>query len=140
MIKQRLQNYRAIKQERQQIQQQLSELEAALYAPKTQRLTGMPTVPPEGSAVEQMAQKRQELVSLYRKKQQELEAEQLELERAIADLDPTARLLLRCLYLEGLKWREASDRIHYSRAQANRIHDAAIEQLRSRENNETGEG
>ena len=132
-IKARLRNYRTIKDERDQIGRRLEELEAALYYPKIQRLSGMPSAPSHGNAQEDMAGRHMELVSLYREKQQELEAEQLAIERAIAGLDPPARQLLRALHIEGMKWKDASAAIHYSRRQANRIYDEALETL-EREN------
>ena len=130
MIKQRLRNYKHIRRELQQIQQKLEEVEAELYHPKVQRLTGMPSGGKNGSAMESKAIKHLDLLAHYQKQREKLDAEQLAVEQAIASLtDPAKRMLLRYLYIDGMKWRDASAKIHYSRQQANRIHDAALQEL-----------
>lgn len=132
-IKARLKQYRTIKREWEQIGRQLEELEANLYDPKPPRLTGLPASSTGDDPRDGMIDQREELRKLYTAKERELAAEQLAIEKAIDSLDPVARLLLRSLYIEGMAWKDVGAVIHYSRAQANRIHDKALERL-EREN------
>lgn len=124
--------YQNIERERQQIRAKLEEVEAAMEAPKVQRLDGMPRggTPDGGSAIESLVAKRIELQQLYQEKLAAMAATQLEIEQAIESLDPTARLLLRCRYLEGLKWEEVCVRLNYSWRQTHRLHGEALRKLR----------
>ena len=133
MTKERLRNYLDLKREQAQLQQQLETIEAALYSPKTQRLTGMPSAPSHGNAVENMADKHLELQDRYRAKLAELAAEQLAIEQAIETLEPTDRMLLRYRYIEGLPWEEVCVRMSYSWRQTHRLHSKALEALRKQE-------
>lgn len=136
MTQERLKRYLKIKNEILQLQDILDSMEAPIYGLPAQQITDMPTAPSRvggGSAQERAADRKMELRAWYRAKIAELAEEQLAIEKAIDSLEPVARMLLRCLYIEGVKWRPASDRIGYSRSQANRIHDAALEQLKKEE-------
>ena len=133
MNRERLRRYRWIKQEQRDLQRQLEEVEASLFGAKAKPMTGMPTAHGGGNPAEMLAFKHLELLDLYTKKLVELATERQVIELAIASLEPQARLLLRYLYIDGLRWREACDKIHYSRSQANRIHDQAMLQLQDTE-------
>lgn len=133
MTKERLRNYLELKKEREQLQQQLETIEAALYSPKGQRLTGMPSAPSHGNAVEDMAAKHLELMDRYRAKMTELAEEQLVIEKAIEALEPTARMLLRFRYIDGLPWEEVCVRMNYSWRQTHRMHSRALEALKEQE-------
>jgi DNA-directed RNA polymerase specialized sigma24 family protein len=130
MTKERLRSYLDLKAERDQLRQQLETIEAALYSPKAQRLTGMPASPSHGNAVEEMAARHLELMDRYRAKMLELAEEQLEIEKAIEALEPTERMLLRFRYIEGLPWEEVCVRMNYSWRQTHRMHSKALEALR----------
>jgi len=133
MTKDRLRNYLDLKREQAQIQQQLESIEAALYFPKVQRLTGMPTAPSPGNAMEDMAAKHLELRDRYQAKLDELAAEQLAIETAIDTLSATTRMLLRYRYIEGLTWEEVCVKMSYSWRQTHRLHAKALDTLRQRE-------
>ena len=131
MTKERLRNYQNIKKERQQIRHQLEELEAALYYPKVQRLTGMPSN--HGAEVnpqEELAIRHIELQDKYNAKLEELYAEQLAIEQAIETLDVVKRQLLRYRYIDGLTWEEVCIRMNYSWKQVHRLHGAALQELK----------
>ena len=130
MNKERLRNYQAIKRERLQIEQQLETIEAALYSPKAQRLTGMPSGPRNGNPMEDLAAKHLELQQRYRAKLAELTEEQLAIEAAIESLDPTARMLMRYKYIDGLTWEEVCVKINYGWNQTHKLHRKALEQLK----------
>lgn len=129
MTKERLRAYAEIKKEREQLRQQLEEVEAALYYPKIQRLTDMPTSPQGGNQQEDLAIYHIELQERYRAKMEELAAEQLAIEQAIESLEPTARMLMRYRYIDGLKWEEVAVRMNYSWTQTHDIHGKALKQL-----------
>jgi DNA-directed RNA polymerase specialized sigma subunit len=135
MTKERLRNYQTIKREREQLRQQLEEIEAALYYPKVQQLTGMPHGgTKEGNPQEELIIHHIELQDRYRAKLEELAAEQLAIEEAIESLDPTARMLLRYRYIDGLKWEEVCYRLNYSWRQTHRLHGEALQKLREVKN------
>ena len=131
MTKEQLRNYQNIKREREQLRQQLEDIEAALYYPKIQRLTDMPAAPHEGNHQEDLAIYHIELQERYKAKLEELAAEQLAIEQAIEALEPTARMLMRYRYLDGLKWEEVAVKMNYSWTQTHAIHGEALKQLRA---------
>lgn len=133
MTKERLQNYQAMKKELQQLEERLLETETTLCSPKNQKLTGMPSAPSKGNAMEDMAAHHIELQDLYKSKMDDLATELLAIEAAIKSLDPTARLLCRYRYIDGLKWEEISVRMNYSWRQVHNLHRRALEVLRAEE-------
>lgn len=133
MTKERLRNYQAIKKELQQLEGRLLEIETALYSPKNQKLTGMPSAPSKGNAMEDMAARHIELQDLYKSKMDDLATELLAIEAAIESLDPTARLLCRYRYVDGLKWEEVCVRMNYSWRQVHNLHRRALDALRADE-------
>lgn len=134
MTKERLREYRDLKKELEQVRQKVETLEAALYAPKTQRLTGMPSSPPSGgNAVENLASKHLELLEYYRAKEKEMAAEQLAIEQAIESLEYQERTLLRLYYIDGLTWEEVCVVVHFSWTHVHRIHGNALKKLKARE-------
>ena len=130
MTKDRLRNYASLKEEREQLRRQLDELEATLYYPKIQRLNDMPSSPSEENTLELMVARHIELQERYEAKITEMTKEMLLIEEAIDALEPTARMLLRYRYLDGLKWEEVCVRMNYSWMQTHRIHANALNQLR----------
>ena len=130
MTKERLRNYVNIKREAEQIKRQMEEIEAALYYPKIQRLTSMPSAPSAGNYQEDLAIHHIELQEKYRTKLGALAEEQLAIETAIERLEPTARMLLRYRYMDGLKWEEVCVRMNYSWRQTHRLHGEALRQLK----------
>ena len=132
MTKERLRQYRSIKREREQLLQQLEEVEAALYSPKIQKLTGMPSggSKPDGNPQENLIAHHLELQERYRAKVDELAAEQLAIEQAIETLDGTLRTLMRFYYIDGLKWEEVCVKMNYSWRQIHNLHRKALNQLR----------
>lgn len=133
MTKERLRGYLDLKNEHAQLRQQLEAIEAALYSPKAQRLTGMPAAPSHGNAMEDMAARHLELMDRYRAKMLELAEEQLAIEKAIEALEPTSRMLLRFRYIDGLPWEEVCVRMNYSWRQTHRLHSRALDALKEME-------
>ena len=125
-----MRNYASLKEEREQLRRQLDELEATLYYPKIQRLNDMPSSPSKENTLELMVARHVELQERYEAKIAEMTKEMLLIDAAIDALDPTARMLLRYRYLDGLKWEEVCVRMNYSWMQTHRIHANALNQLR----------
>ena len=133
MTKERLRAYIAIKKERDQLRHQLEEIEAALYYPKIQRMTGMPFAQTEGNRQEDMALHHIELQERYKAKMDELAAEQLAIEKAVEVLEPTMRMLIRYRYIDNLKWEKICIEMSYSWRQIHRLHGEALKRLREME-------
>ena len=129
MTKKRLRMYKHIKKEYYQIQQQIVELENALYSPRVQHLTGMPSAHGPSDATENMIDEHKKLIDRYRCIQAELAAEQLAIEEAIQVLGPVARMLIRAHYIDGMSWPDVADFIGYSERQTHRLHGAALIEL-----------
>lgn len=132
MTKEQLREYQAIKHEAEQLQAMIEELEAPLYGPKTQQLTGMPHAPARGNATENMADKHLELLERYRAKLRALTTARLLIEDAIEQLESTDRRLLRLRYIDGLTWEEVCVRMDYSWRQVHRRHAQALEKLKEK--------
>lgn len=133
MIRERLERYKYIREEMEQIQQRLSDLETAMYYPKPQRLSDMPSAPSKGNALEDMAIKHIQLQNLYKSKLEELAEEQLFIEEAIATLEPTHRLFMRYKYIAGLTHEEISDAMGVSLRTLTDLHAEALATLESTE-------
>lgn len=129
MTQERLKNYQAIKREWAQIAQQLERIEATMYAPKAQRLTGMPSARSPENPLDSLVDHRQELLERYQAKLDELAAEQLAVEKAIESLTPAARTALRYHYIDGMTWEKVCVQMSYSWRQIHRIHAHALRQL-----------
>ncbi len=129
MDEERLKNYRAIVAEREQIKLQLEQLETAMYAPKIQRLTGMPSAAPVDNPLDERVDRRAALIAFYTAKDKELAAELLAIEKAIEGLTPAARVALRYHYIEGIKWERVCVLMSYSWRSVMRIRRYALEQL-----------
>lgn len=59
----------------------------------------------------------------------ELFKQQLDIENAIATLDPIERTILRYRYIDGMKWEKIFRLIHYGQKQTFRIHKNALNKL-----------
>lgn len=136
MTKERLRAYQKNKQEQEQLRQQLEEIEAALYYPKIQSITDMPSAPVTGNHKEDLAIRHIELQERYRAKLEELAGEQLAIEDAIESLEQTQRLLMRYRYLDGLKWEEVCIKLGYSWTQTHEHHGRALQKLKELEKSE----
>lgn len=138
MTKETLKGYRNIKLERDRLAAMIDEVEAVLYGPRAQRLDGMPRGGSRpGSAVEDAAIKHAELLEKYRQKVAELSAALADIERAIEVLEPRERTLIRLHYAQGLTWEEVCVAMNYGWSQIHRIHASALQNLRTKEREET---
>lgn len=135
MTKEELQRYRAIVHERKMVALELEELRALLYGVRSPVITGLPgSSVRRRSTIEANVSEYTEDLQALEEHYQELGArllrQQLAIEKAIDSLEPTARLLLRHRYIEGMKWEEICVAMNYSWRQTHRLHNAALRDLR----------
>jgi len=125
MTKRRLRAYRDM----------LEELEVIIYGPKGVTLS---TTPSGGgnnlvSALENSVIRLSTLRDQYKQKVETIATELDEIEKAIAELQPRERQLLRLYYVEGLTWEQVAVVMGYSWRQVHRIHGDALRQLKKQE-------
>lgn len=138
MTKERLREYRAIKLERDKLQQDIEELEAVMYGASSSKLSNMPRSGNNGSSsVENHALRHDELLRRYKQKEAELSAALLEIENAIETLPPRERTLVRLYYAKGLTWEAVAVEMGYCWRQVHRIHSDALEALKAKEQTKT---
>ena len=130
MTKERLQQYRQLQRELRQIQGRIMEVESAMYSPRNQRLTGMPSAHSPESLMEKLVEKHAELEAMYREKLMAITEELLAIEKAIATLDPTLRLLMRYRYVDGYRWEDICVKMNYSYQGVHKVHRKALRRLR----------
>lgn len=131
MIEETLRNYRAIKKELDQLEEWLEEIEAEIYHPKPQRLTGMPSAPTKDndSTLVNLTTRHMELQQTYMAKLAELRQAILDAEGAIETLDPIDRRILRYKYFDGLTFEQIAIKMHYSRQGIAKRHRRALDRL-----------
>lgn len=134
MIEETLRNYQAIKAELAQLREWLTEIEATLFYPQPQRLSGMPSAPSKDNdgALVSMTTRHMELQQRYLAKLAELEQAIQDAEDAIETLNPTDRRILRYKYLEGMTFEQIAEVMHYSRQGITKRHRNALDQLNAR--------
>lgn len=131
MTKEQLKAYIEIKRELADLQRRREELETALYSPRAQVLDGMPHSGPGVSYVrEERMESKAEVLAMYKAKEAELQDALLDIEFAIAMLDPRERQLVRLHYIDGLKWEQVCLEMDYSWRQVHRIHSSALNKLK----------
>lgn len=131
MTKKQLKDYRALKKERDDIERRLKEMEAEVPAPRTARLDGMPrSGHSENYVLEAKMDREDELRKLYAEKKAQLNAQLLQIEKAIEVLESTERTILRLYYIDGLTWEEVAVAAGYSWSQTHRYHARALQKLR----------
>lgn len=135
MTKEKLRSYRAIRKERDLLNEKIKELETELYDPRAQRIDGMPRSGSNNDSTRREAQidRKDELLALYREKERELTRAILEIEEIIDLLQPRERTLLRLYYIDGLTWEQVACEMNYSWRQVHRIHGEALKKLKATE-------
>lgn len=131
MTKEELKQSIYIREELADIRASLEVLEAALYAPRAQALTGMPGGSKrEGSLIETLSARHMELEQQVERVKADLEAELARIETAIESVPhPLHRKLLRLRYIKGLGWEEVSVKMKYSWRQTHRMHSDALQSI-----------
>jgi RNA polymerase sigma factor (sigma-70 family) len=134
LTKEQLKEYKHIKHERDNLATMIKELEATMYSPRGTLLDGMPHGGGgNGSPIESMAAKHDELLGIYQEKVAELTAKLQTIEAAIEPLAPRERTLLRLYYINGLTWEQVCVAMNYGWTQVHRIHGRALRELKKEE-------
>lgn len=124
-LKNKLGRYLDIKAERKQIQREIDQL----ADPKGTNWDGMPRGSGGGDVMAGIVEKRDALRRKYEAKLADLTAAQTEIEDMIDGLEPKARRLMRCRYIEGLPWEKVCVAINYAWAQTHRLHSDSLDKL-----------
>ena len=130
MTKQELQQYGAIKQEVEQIDEELARLKSSIMSARGQIITDMPRASsPEGDSLSKGVIKMVELEYLYQDMRTALCDKQIEIERALKVLNPTERRLMRYRYIDGMTWEKIADKMHYSLRDVFYKHKSALKKI-----------
>ena len=108
-----LEDYRALKQELNDISTKTTELDRFLQNEEDPVLV----------------KKRSAVRALYKHRLSELEDLTLTIERAIRELPSTYRVIMRLYYIDGLTWEEVADKTNYCDRQLRRIRDKALDKM-----------
>lgn len=135
MTKRRLRAYRDMLEERDHLVTLVEELEVIIYGPKGVTLSTTPSggTNNPGSALENSVIRLSTLRDQYKQKVETIATELDEIEKAIAELQPRERQLIRLYYVEGLTWEQVAVVMGYSWRQVHRIHGDALRQLEKQE-------
>lgn len=125
-LKCRLRRYRYLESERRQIKSQIEKVEA-MMGPRAANIGG--SGGHGGDPMMEIVSQHIALQDRYRKKLQELAAEQNAVENMIAGLEPVARMLMRYRYIDGMTWEEVCVAIGYSWSRAHALHADALNDL-----------
>lgn len=109
MTKEQLREYRSIKIEVSQIERRIEELEGLGH---------------DADIIKPLRE-------LYREKLASLIEGQLKIEKAIEELNPTERELIRLRYIDGAEWIDIAEAIHFEWAQTHRIHAKALAKIKN---------
>lgn len=132
MTKEKLRAYRDMKRERDHLLDKIEEIECILYAPRTQKLDGMPRGGnQDNDRVDDLITRQTELLNKYKALERDLSKAILEVEDAISSLSPRERDLMRLYYIDGLTWEMVAVEMHYTWRHVHRIHGDALEALKS---------
>jgi hypothetical protein len=125
-IKKRLNSYRDLRAEYQELRDELQQMDTLIAGPN---LDGMPRSPGVSNPTERAALNHLALVKKCEAKLEGLTAALEKIEDMIEGLEPIERRLARLHYVEGRKWEDVCDRINYSWRQTHRIHGRMLEKL-----------
>ena len=122
--------YRSIKEEVEQLKEQLSELEASMVVPRVPELTGMPGGGSGGAdKIGNVVAKAEKLKDLYCRKLAVLLDLQAEIEKAIDVLEEDERQLVRLYYFKGLTWEQASGKMECSLRNVYRLRASILQKI-----------
>lgn len=128
-IKRQLNSYRELREEHNQLADELARLEALMRTPSGPNLDGVPRGSDISKPVERFVVKYMDLERKYRAQINNLLAGQAKIEDIIEALEPTERRLARYRYIDGLSWENVCEKMNYSWRQTHRIHSAMLDKL-----------
>ena len=132
MTKETLQQCRHKQKELQQLESRIAALKAdarntkAVCYDNTPKSKGEPV-----AAVQRYVERLEELSELYEENKAELMQDIIAVERAISDLSPDLRMLMRYRYIMGMKWEQVNETMCISEPTSKRMHRKALQILRN---------
>lgn len=137
-IKKRLNQYRDLSRERDQLARALEELEARMSGPGAANMDGMPHGSGTGDPVLGIVSQHIDLQDRYRAQLDKLDKAQKDIEDMIEGLDPLPRSILRSRYICGMSWEAVCVTYGYSWRQAHNIHSKALNDILAKEQEKEG--
>lgn len=140
ITKNELRQYRYIKSDIKQLEEEIKELELLMVVPGCQKLTGMPGGGGIGDKIGELVAKADKLRRIYRRKVSRLLDLKAEIEAAIEILNEEEQLLIRLYYFAGKTWECTAVEMGVSWATVHRDHRKILYKLAGqewRENDDT---
>lgn len=132
MNKEELKKYISLKMEAETLKKQIDELEEDAKSLSSVVIDGMPKGSLKSDSVGRLILRIERKREEYFKKFDEVLCSLHKIEKAIETLDnPTERALIRKRYLEGKRWEDICEDLHYEWAQVHRIHARILKRLGS---------
>ena len=132
MDKATLYKYRALEDELDQLGELIARIEARIKEPKIQKLSHAPAG--GGAAADAISANIARLDVLrvmYNEKWGTIIAKKIEIEKAIDNLEPDDRLLMRYRYIEGLSWEDVADKLGYCKRHVTRRHGEILVKMQN---------
>lgn len=129
-LKDWLRNLRELIAEERQIEFELERIETKM-GPRTSCIGGFGGR--GGDPMLDVASQHLAMQERYRKKLQEIAAARAVFEDMIDVLNPSARVLMRRRYIEGMSWKEIVTASNYSESRTHKIHALALDALLAKE-------
>ena len=130
MTEKDLQSYRSLCREMKQIESKIKQLEHSKYSIKSPTYSDMPKGGfGDKDKIGTLLANIEEQTELYWDKYKELLEVQSKIEKAIEELDPVEREVIRYKYFDNKRFEEISCIIKYSYITVRRIHKKAMEKI-----------
>lgn len=134
ITKNELRQYRYIKSNIKQLEEEIKELELLMVVPGSQKLTGMPGGGGNSDRIGELVARSDKLRRIYCRKMSILIDLKAEIEAAVEKLDEKEQLLIRLYYFSGKTWECTAVEMGISWATVHREHRAILEKLKAGEN------
>ncbi|HIZ55367.1 MAG TPA: hypothetical protein H9671_04070 [Firmicutes bacterium] len=136
MTKETLKNYRVYAMEIRQIKAEIHRLRSKIFSIKSEPDSDLQKTGDQPGAMSEelyrnTAIQLEELIQKYYIILNQLCAEQLRIETAIASLPSEERQIFRWRYLHGMSWIQISVKAGYSKAQIYRVHANILKKLQN---------
>lgn len=130
MTEKDLQSYRSLCREMKQIESKIKQLEHSKYSIKSPSWSDMPKYNfRDNDKIGNILVNIEEQIEKYWEKYKELLELQSKIEKAIGNLEPIEREVIRYKYFDNKRFEEISCIIKYSYITVRRIHKKAIEKI-----------
>ena len=131
MTKNELLEYSEILKEIKDLEEQIETLYYRITSPRLSAINDMPGGGSfdEPDKIGKNLDKYHELVEIYEAKKSKLLEKQIAIEKAVSELEPKKRRLIRYRYLKNMSWEEVCVKMQYSWSQIHRLHHQALSDL-----------